>query len=309
MGCGQEGSLRGWRIQAWARGSKVLSSRGAQLDIWGSSVNRDSVDGVSVLQASLLLQPGGLFWEQEWPACGFSGRPDPRGRRERGDRGCTEAGELVTPPFSSRVRPPAEVRHDTHLYESVSVTLWGHRRPGRGVCAYVFQPAFWEMVLFVPHSSHARSLCVSTCAQCVCICMCVPETPSDVAQALASCCQRCHPELGKGSSVFSFPTASRKGDGVARGGGVWLLAGPHPSSVVQDPLGRWGRGELLPWWPVCSKFLPGAAGDIYTQGQAESGQAAEGRRARAGTVWAERPLVEVCEGRWGWACHAGLGSS
>lgn len=45
-------------------------------------------------------------------------------------------------------------------------------------------------------------------------------------------------------------------------------------------------GELLPWWPVCSKFLPGEVGDIYTQGQGESGQAAEGRRA--GTAWVQR---------------------
>lgn len=84
------------------------------------------------------------------------------------------------------------------------------------------------------------------------------------------------------------------------GCGSW----PHPGSVVQDPLGRWGRGELLPWWPVCRKFLPGEAGDIYTQGQAESGQAAEGRRA--GTVWAQGDHWLRCV-RAGGAGHVMLG--
>uniref|UniRef100_A0A8D1Z2R8 FXYD domain-containing ion transport regulator n=1 Tax=Sus scrofa TaxID=9823 RepID=A0A8D1Z2R8_PIG len=40
-----------------------------------------------------------------------------------------------------------------------------------------------------------------------------------------------------------------------------------------------GVGKLLPWWPVRGKFLQGEVGDIYTQGQAESGPVAEGRRA------------------------------
>lgn len=78
--------------------------------------------------------------------------------------------------------------------------------------------------------------------------------------------------------------------------GMWLLAGPHPSSVIQDPLSLWG-GELLPWWPVCSKFLPGEVGDIYTQGQGESGQAAEGRRA--GTAWVQRDHWLRCVGAGG----------
>lgn len=53
MGWGLEESLRGWSVQFWARGSKVLSSQGAQLDIWGSPVSRDSVNGVSIAQPSL----------------------------------------------------------------------------------------------------------------------------------------------------------------------------------------------------------------------------------------------------------------
>lgn len=53
MGWGQEGSLQGWSVQFWARGSKVLSYQSAQLDIWGSPVSRDSVNGVSIAQPSL----------------------------------------------------------------------------------------------------------------------------------------------------------------------------------------------------------------------------------------------------------------
>uniref|UniRef100_A0A8D0Z5R8 FXYD domain-containing ion transport regulator n=1 Tax=Sus scrofa TaxID=9823 RepID=A0A8D0Z5R8_PIG len=56
-----------------------------------------------------------------------------------------------------------------------------------------------------------------------------------------------------------------------------------------------GVGKLLPWWPVRGKFLQGEVGDIYTQGQAESGPVAEGRRAgifqtqRGSFVQAEAP--------------------
>lgn len=81
--------------------------------------------------------------------------------------------------------------------------------------------------------------------------------------------------------------------------GMWLLAEPHPSSLLQDPPSLRG-GELLPWWPVCSEFLQGEVGDIYTQGQGESRQAAEGRRA--GTVRVQRDHWLRCVGAGGPGC-------
>lgn len=48
----------------------------------------------------------------------------------------------------------------------------------------------------------------------------------------------------------------------------------------------------MPWWPVCSEFLQGEVGDIYTQGQGESGQAAGGRRA--GLSGCRAATAEVC---------------
>lgn len=82
--------------------------------------------------------------------------------------------------------------------------------------------------------------------------------------------------------------------------GMWLLAEPHPSSLLQDPPSLRGGGELLPWWPVCSEFLQGEVGDIYTQGQGESRQAAEGRRA--GTVRVQRDHWLRCVGASGPGC-------
>lgn len=67
---------------------------------------------------------------------------------------------------------------------------------------------------------------------------------------------------------MAFPTGEAHGN---------VAAQPHPGRVVRDP--QEGGGRLLPWWPVRGKFLQGEMGDIYTQGQARSGPAAEGRRA------------------------------
>lgn len=81
-----------------------------------------------------------------------------------------------------------------------------------------------------------------------------------------------------------FLTASRKGDGVAC---MDMAPGwASPQRCYTGPPESLEGGELLPWWPVCSKFLPGEVGDIYTQGQGESGQTAEGRRT--GTAWVRR---------------------
>lgn len=69
----------------------------AQPDVGGLLSAGDSLIGVSVprppLQASPCAWLGRLFWEQEWPACGFPGRPDPRGRECGGKLGFPQRWE------------------------------------------------------------------------------------------------------------------------------------------------------------------------------------------------------------------------
>lgn len=111
---------------------------------------------------------------------------------------------------------------------------------------------------------------------------------------LKSCYERCHPEVTKRGVLTPSLTASRKEDGVACGDVAPSWASPQQCYTGPPEL---LEGGLLPWWPVCSKFLPGEVGDIYTQGQGESGQAAEGRRA--GTSWVQRDHWLRCVGAGG----------
>nr|XP_033700880.1 phospholemman isoform X1 [Tursiops truncatus]XP_033700881.1 phospholemman isoform X1 [Tursiops truncatus] len=160
----------------------------------------------------------------------------------------------------------------------------------------------WASSPFQPHC-----VCVRACVH-VCVRSCPwhlsstsqPHWPGPQVTRLAlSVHERCHPEAGKGD-VFPVLISSRRGEGVAFPTGAAhgnVAAQPHPGSVVRDPQG--GGGRLLPWWPVRGKFLRGEMGDIYTQGQAESGPAAEGRRAgilRTRTMASLSHILVLCVG-------------
>lgn len=120
-----------------------------------------------------------------------------------------------------------------------------------------------------------------------------PHLPKPhVTRLVLSAGERCHPEAGQGMfSLFSLLPEEEKGWPFPRGQlvAVWQPS-LTPGRVVHDP--QVGGGRLLPWWPVRGKFLQGEVGDIYTQGQAESGPAAEGRRAG---------LLRTQQGRGVWA--------
>lgn len=80
---------------------------------------------------------------------------------------------------------------------------------------------------------------------------------------------------------------------------MWLQAGPHPSSVIQDPPSRW-RGGCCHGGP-CAANSSRVKWEIFIPRVRERA----GRRPRAGELGClgtERPLTEVCRGRWGWAC-------
>ncbi|XP_008578584.1 PREDICTED: phospholemman isoform X1 [Galeopterus variegatus] len=98
--------------------------------------------------------------------------------------------------------------------------------------------------------------------------------------------------------------ASRRGEGwpFPQGQSVAMRQpGLTPAGLCVTP--RWGKEKLLLWWPVQGEFLQGEVGDIYTQGQAESGRAAEGRRAG---IFAGHSEAVLCS-RWAaglLCCHA-----
>lgn len=112
---------------------------------------------------------------------------------------------------------------------------------------------------------------------------------------MLSCYERSHPGecQGRGTVPFSHSFQERRWGGLW-GWGSWLSL--TPAALYRTPR-VFRRGGLLPWWPVCSEFLQGEVGDIYTQGQGESRQAAEGRRA--GTVRVQRDHWLRCIGAGG----------
>lgn len=57
--------------------------------------------------------------------------------------------------------------------------------------------------------------------------------------SLKSCYERCHPEADKERGVFPFSHCFQEKE-MGWPVGLWLLAEPHPSSVIQDPPSRWG---------------------------------------------------------------------